>query len=315
MLLDIVVAVASCALVVKGTPLPKQSFGCARAHIFTRLFPGQCSGTTTILNSAQATALAECSTFDGDVVIDPNSTSSISIRGLSFITGDLKDGSRQYLTSLSADDLVTVGQEFSITSNVNLTSVSLPSLRNIRRLWLTDLPNLTVWKSALNNVSNIKISGTGFTDLSWLTAEKVNLLTIEDNPFLNNITLQINASGYTSFARNGPALRVSLPNLQQAYNLTVRHCQDFQAPSLTRVTLSAGFLQNSFQDLSIPKLGTLGSTLMLWNNTALSTLDLPVLTNVSGDVRFGINPTLQNLTLPQLTVVEGDILINDSMKK
>ena len=218
---------------------------------------------------------------------------------------------------MSADDLVTIGQKLSISSNDMLSTVSFVSLQNVDNLDLYDLPNLTDvgWNSELANVTDARISGTGFTDLNWLTTKYVETLEVEDNPFLNNITLAINSSKYTSFKSNGPTLLVSLPNLQLAYNLTVSDCQELNLPSLVYVNRSAGFVGNDFEELSIPNLLSIGSTLMLWNNTAVSNLNLPLLVNVSGDIVFHGNPKLQTVDLPRVSVVEGDISINDSMTR
>lgn len=250
-------------------------------------------------------------------MLDPDSATSISINGLSTITGDLSCRSGDQLTDLSADDLVTIGQELSIRSNDVLTSVSFSSLRNIDRLDLYNLPNLTEtgWTSALTNVSTVRISQTGFTALGWLRIETAETVTIQDNPSLTNITLPINASEYISFKSNGPTLLVSLPNLQLAYNLSVSNCDVFDVPSLVHINSSAGFIGNAFEKLSMPNVRTIGRTLMLWNNTALSNLNLPVLANVSGNILFHGNPRLQSVDLPDLGIVEGDIVINGSMTR
>lgn len=278
---------------------------------------GQCSGTTTISTPAQATAVGQCGTFDGDVVIGYNATDDISLTGLTTITGDLTCSYGDELTSLSADDLVTIGERLSIRSNDVLRSVSFASLQNIDSLDLYRLPNLTNtgWKSQLANVTTVRIVGTGFTNLNWLTIPTVETLNIEDNSFLNDINLSVNVSEYTSLDSNGPTLRVSFPNMLIGYNLTISNCLEFHVPSLAYINRSAGFFGNTFEELSMPNLLSIGGALMIWNQSSLSSLDLPLLANVSGDILFNNNPKLESIELPQLGIVKGDIMINDSMTR
>ncbi|RMZ85383.1 hypothetical protein DV737_g763, partial [Chaetothyriales sp. CBS 132003] len=274
----------------------------------------QCTGSTTISTSAEATALGNaCETFDGRVVIDGDDTTEITLGGLSTVTGDLTCTYADDLTTLTADNLVTVGGRLSVQNNDLLSTLSFPALRNIDYLDLWHLPNLTEFSltSELLNVTDVSIRDTALSSLN-LNLSTVTRLEVEDNHVLDKISLQINSSRYASVTMNGPALRLSLPNLEIVYNLTVSNCQELEMPVLAWVNQSVGFIANGFEQLSIPSLIAVGGQLMLWNNTALSDLNLPVLTNLSGDVIIHGNGMLQNLDMPRLLEVEGDLLLNGS---
>jgi hypothetical protein len=252
------------------------------------------------------------------VIIDSNAAGSLSLSGITEITGRLSTGYRGDLVSLSAGDLVTIGEDLTIRSNDLLTSLHFPALANLDEIYLSSLPNLTDFgsTSGLTNVTTITIRETKFENLDWLKPKYIRSLTIEDNPTLNHISLPIiNTSGWIQIEQNGPKVKVSLPNLHGTYNMSVIKCEDVDLSSLVYVNNSIGFIANTFQTLDMPKLLTVNGYVMLWNNTALSSLNLPVLTNVSDDITFHGNTALQKLSIPELYVVGGDITVNGSITR
>jgi hypothetical protein len=252
------------------------------------------------------------------VIIDSNAAGSLSLSGITEITGRLSTGYRGDLVSLSAGDLVTIGEDLTIRSNDLLTSLHFPALAHLDEIYLSSLPNLTDFgsTSGLTNVTTITIRETKFENLDWLKPKYIRSLTIEDNPTLNHISLPIiNTSGWIQIEQNGPKVKVSLPNLHGTYNMSVINCEDVDLSSLVYVNNSIGFIANTFQTLDMPKLLTVNGYVMLWNNTALSSLNLPVLTNVSDDITFHGNTALQKLSIPELYVVGGDITVNGSITR
>lgn len=273
-----------------------------------------CSGTTTISSNSQATGLSQCESYDGDIRLGSAVNGSVSLDGIVTITGDLSIAYGSDIGSLSASDLVTIGETLSISNNDLLTSLNLPSLRNVDTIDINGAPNLTEFKSpdGISNATYVQIIETGLGDIGWVKAINLSRLEVEQNPVLSDISLPVvNGLGSFTFARNGPALKLSLSSLKAAYNLTFSHVQEIDLTSLESVTYSVGFIANDLNTLSIEKLSKLDD-LMVWNNTALSQLDLRSLTNVSGDIVTNGNSALEVLSLPNLARVRGDIALNGS---
>lgn len=283
-----------------------------------KLSTGQCSGTTTISTSAEATALAECETFAGDLVV-AKVEGEISLDGLNQVTGDLTASVVNDLTAVTADSLQTVGGQLSFRYADNLATVHLPVLRNIGTLSLLDLPSLRVidaGEDGFTNVSSVTIRRTGLENLDWLRPDTLEDIRIEENLNLTKVTL-----GGLSLVKsyltleNVPGVSFSVPDLEIAYNVSIQGCETVNLPSLSRVNRSISFIDNSFQRLELAKLQDVGGQLMLWNNSALSTVSLPILANVSGDVVISANSELNTPAFPELSIVEGDISANGSFSK
>jgi len=273
-----------------------------------------CSGTTTISSSSQATGLSQCGSFDGDIRLASSVNGSVSLDGIVTITGDLTVAYGSDIGSLSASELVTIGDTLSISNTDLLTSLNLPSLKNVDTIDIDGAPNLTEFKSTngISNVTSVQLIETGLGDIDWVKAINLSRLEVTQNSVLNDISLPVvNGLGSFTFARNGPTLKLSLSNLKAAYNLTFSHVQEISLPSLESVTYSVGFIANDLKGLAIEKLAKLDD-LMIWNNTALSQLDLRSLTNVSGDIVTNGNSALETLSLPNLARVRGDIALNGS---
>lgn len=282
--------------------------------VVVRVVSAQCTGSTTISSSSQATDLAQCQNYDGDIRLGSSIADSVSLDGIVTITGDLAVAYGSGITSLRASDLVTIGGTLAINNNDLLTSLSLPSLKNVDTININGAPNLTEFISTngISNISTIQITETGLSKLDWLKPVNISRLEVAQNPVLSDVTLPVlNGLGAFTFARNGPAMKVSLSRLKTAYNLTFKHAQEVDLSSLESVTYALGFIANDLEILSMEKLSKLDD-LMLWNNTALSQLHLPILTNATGDIVTNGNTALNMLSLPSLERVRGDIALNGS---
>ena len=278
----------------------------------------QCSGTTTISASVEATALAGCTTYDGDVNIRAVD-GAISLDGLNEITGDLTASVIDDMTGLSASSLQTVGGRLSVQYADLLATLSLPSLRNIGTLSLQELPNLTsidAGEAGITNVTSITIRNTALTNLDWLRSSKVEDLRIEDNLNLTGFSLTglRVAESYITVEGNRP-VSLSIPDLEIAYNLSIQGCSAVSLPLLGLVNRSISFIDNSFENLELPKLLDVGGNFMLWNNSLLSSIRVPALANVSNDIVISHNPKLGRLSFPDLDIVEGDISANGSFSE
>lgn len=278
----------------------------------------QCSGTATIFTSEEATALADCGTYDGDVTVR-SLEGAISFNGLEQITGDLSASVVNDMTSLSSDSLQTVGGRLTFQYADLLASLSLPSLRNVGTLSLQNLPNLTsidAGDAGFNNVTSITVRNTALGDLSWLRSSRIDELRIEANPNLTDVTvagLSV-AESYITVENNSP-VSVSFPDLVLAYNVSIQGCNAVSLPLLGQVNRSISLIDNSVETLELPSLLEVGGDFMLWNNSALSSVSVPLLANVSNDIVVSHNPKLGALSFPDLGIVEGDISTNGTFSE
>jgi len=100
-------------------------------------------------------------------------------------------------------------------------------------------------------------------------------------------------------------MNVQFPNLQTAQNITFRNCPTISIPSLMNVTGSLGFYTNSLSTLSAVNLTSIGQSLAINTNSALTNISLPVLATIGGGFQVQNNTQLTNLTMPALTTIGG----------
>lgn len=269
------------------------------------------SGTTTIIASADATALASCTTYSGSVAIqtslstpkDSNGHQQIQIDKLQKIDGNLTITDSTELAQIGFPSLKEVGQ-LVLGRLSGLASVNMPSLSIVQQMNLTALPVLQAvnfGSVGVTKARSILITNTGLTSLDGFNnLESVDALNINNNQALQNITLKVNNikisceivdnNGLTS------GLNVDFPLLQTAQNMTFRNCADIKLPVLQNVTDSLGFYGNGFTSFSAPNLTTCNS-LVFYDN--------PELTNISLSSVKSINATYSIANNTKLTKIDG----------
>lgn len=125
----------------------------------------------TIRNTADATGLALCATFTGDIELSPEATGEISLPGIQTLKGHLLADSVDGLNSLSADSLQEVEGYVFLQSLPSLASLNFPKLTSVNdQLRLVDLPKLSTlgFGSTLSECPFFTISGTGLTTLQGI---------------------------------------------------------------------------------------------------------------------------------------------------
>lgn len=292
------------------------------------VYAAQCSNsaTLTITASADASALASCTTYSGSVAIptglavqpDGNGHQSLSVDGvLQKITGNLTVTYAAMLSSLSFSSLKSIGG-FELGQLTVLSELSFPQLTTVGSLNFTALPALQQMSfggTGISQADSILITNTGLSSLQGINnLQSVSTFNVNNNQALQNISLQVTSikNSLDIEANDGyvTGLMTTFPMLETATNMTFRNCSSVSLPSLANVTQDLGFYGNTMQSFAAPNLTTVGGLIFV-DNTELTNISLPQLTSVNASYQIANNTMLKNVTgFPKLSVVGGALDFN-----
>jgi len=270
-----------------------------------------CKGPSiTITSSADAAQIADCQTYDGDVIIDPSASGQVAINGVQQITGDLSCNNATQLTAITSDQLNSIGGVFSLTGLTILSTLQFDSLTGVNRINWVGLPALQSLNFAqgVSKSNQIYISNTQLNNINGIELTAVGSMDINNNPYLTSVNVNdlANVTTSLSFSANGRDLEISFPNLQDAANLTFRNVSRIDMPSLANVAGSMGFYSDSFQTFSAPNLTQTGGTLAFVDSPDLSNLSFPSLTQIGGGFLIANNTDLKAISgFPKLKTIVG----------
>lgn len=279
------------------------------------------SGTTTITASADATALASCTTYSGSIAIqtglstpkDSNGHQQIQVDKLQKIDGNLSITDAQDLAQITFGSLKEITGAFLMGFLSGLASVNMPALSTVKQINLTALPVLQALNFGTVGVTKaqtILITNTGLSSLDGFNnLESVDTLNINNNQALQNVSLKVTQikNSLTIVDNNGltTGLNVDFPLLLTAQNMTFRNCSDIKLPALANVTDDLGFYGNDFTSFSAPNLTTVRG-LVFVDNTELTNITLPVLRSINGSYQIANNTKLSKVDgFQNLEVVGG----------
>lgn len=264
------------------------------------------------MNQGDATAIAGCSTIEGDVIIDSSVAGTLTLNGVQQITGSLTCINATQLTSFSSDQLATIGGKFDLEELQILSTLAFDALSEVFTIQWVALPALQslAFNRGVTKVQNILVSNTGLTSLNGLELETVGLMDINNNRYLDTVDVNnmINVTESISFAANSRTLEIKLPNLIVAANMTFRNVSDVQLPSLAYVNGSVGFYSNTFESISLPNLTETGQALVFQDGIGLSNISVPSIIEVGAALNINNNPDLKVIDgFPMLGIVVGAI--------
>ncbi|KAF4625246.1 hypothetical protein G7Y89_g12928 [Cudoniella acicularis] len=279
-----------------------------------------CSQATATVNSAaDATALADCATISGDILIGTSASGVISIDGPQQVTGNFICLNAGQLTTLSSKTISTIGGSFQLANLTLLSTLSFGSLASVNTIdWsaLPALPGIT-FPSTFSQATSVTITNTFLSSLEGLNnLQTVATLNINNNNRLKAFTTAIsNVTSALSFAANGDSLSLSFPDLVWAANVTFRNASSVDIPSLAYVNGSLGFYGNSLSNVTAPNLTTVGYTtgndraggLAFVDNDSLANITMPLLKAVGGAFQISTNSPLPGISFPNLAQVSGAI--------
>lgn len=256
------------------------------------------SGTSTIQNSGDATALASCKTFAGSIAIATGTTDNINIGNVETITGDLVVTNASLITNLGADSLETIKGTFQLDQVQVLSTLSFPQLTTVGTILWNALPNLQqlTFTTGVQMAATVNIQNTELNSLDGINVKTVDTFYIANNRYLGDITMQLqNVSTSLILEANNPAVNVSFPNLVWAFNMTFRNCSSVDTPSLASLNGSMGFYGNDIQSYAAPNLTEVGGSLSFVSNTQLTNISLPQLTQLGGGFQISNNTELKTI--------------------
>lgn len=274
----------------------------------------QCSAaTTTIQNGGDASALASCRTFTGSIAIATGTTDSIALDGIEKISGSLIASNVTGMTSLSADSLETITDSFTLESLTILTSLSFPRLTNVDTIdWsvLNALQTLS-FTTGVQTASSVSIVDTQLNSLDGINLQLVDTMYITNNNYLEEVNMQLgNITNALTIEANGRNVSATFPNLEWAFNITLRNVSSISIPSLASLNGSLGFYSNEFTTVNAANLTTVGGSLSFVSNTDLTNVSMPMLKSIGGGFQIANNTQFDEIAFPKLQTIRGALDFN-----
>lgn len=276
----------------------------------------------TIRNTADATGLAPCATFTGDIELSPEATGEISLPGIQTLKGHLLADSVDGLNSLSADSLQEVEGYVFLQSLPSLASLSFPKLTSVNdQLRLVDLPKLSTlgFGSTLSECPFFTISGTGLTTLQGIDpVGTTNGFNVTSNGNLQNVTMSVKSTRDTETSKitvmfNAAGLEVSFPNLETSQRLDLANLTSIEMPVL-KDTYELALRDNTFQKFVAPKLESVGNGtrgILIQNNQGLTDVDFPSLITTGG-LTVKRNSRLESISFEKLQISPVGVILEGS---
>ncbi|KAL1626303.1 protoplasts-secreted [Neofusicoccum ribis] len=269
---------------------------------------------------ADATALAPCPTFTGNIQISSDAAGNISFDKLHVLNGNLLVKDANELVSLSADSLEQIEGYMYIQDLPNLSTLDFPQLTSVsEQLRLENLPKLKNlgFDAVLTECPLFRVTGTALRSIDGINPAGVtNGFTVSNNTDLQNITMTMNSTRLTSAAvieisENSPDISVSFPNLRSSQNLEIFNVSSISLPELTNSNEIA-LKGNTFENFSAPKLTRAGNgTWGIWIEDCenLVNIEFPSLISTGGFTLLG-SGQVHNVSLPKLQSSEIGFRLN-----
>ncbi|KAL8243813.1 hypothetical protein R6Q59_010071 [Mikania micrantha] len=272
-----------------------------------------CNGPSiTIASDADASQIATCGIYNGDVIIDSSASGTINLSGVQQISGNLQCRNATGLNAINANSLTTIGKTFDLESLITLATLNMPYLKRVANVNWVALPALQSlnFQTGIQQASSVVISNTQLNDLDGIELTSVGSIDVNNNPYLNTINVNNlkNITQALSFSANGMNLNVQFPSLQYAGNLTFRNVSSVDMPSLSSVGGSIGMYSDYFQNFSAPNLSTVAAALAFIDCPQLTTFSFPSLTLVGGGFIVVNNTNLKSISgFDKLVTIGGAI--------
>jgi len=174
------------------------------------------SATTTIQNSGDATALASCTTFTGNIAIETGAAGAINLDGVKVLKGDLVVNNNSAINELSANSLTNIQGRFEVSECSSLNRLGFPALKKVDTIKWIGLPNLreTGFTEQVTEADTVDIQNTDLTSLDGINLEVIKNMFIANNRFIQKIDMQLgNISESLTLTANNPDVEVTFPNL------------------------------------------------------------------------------------------------------
>lgn len=256
------------------------------------------SGTTTIQNAGDATAMASCKTFTGNIAIATDTSDDLSFDGMERLNGDLIGVEAPNVKRISANKLNQIDGEMYLMGLTRLYTLEFPSLKSVGSLRWNALPVLNTlgFTAEVTQAKSIYIENTALRSLDGINLAEAETVFIANNGFITSVDMDLgNVTNALTFANNNEALAINLPNLTWASNLTFRFVGSLEMPLLKTLNGSLGLYNNGFLNFSAPSLTKVGDALAIVANEQLNNLTFPLLTTVSANIQIANNSKIEKI--------------------
>lgn len=218
---------------------------------------------------------------------------------------------------ISADSLETIDGDLDLDGLTRLFGIDMPKLKNVDSIKFNALPNLQQlgFTAEVNKADSVRIENTALRSLKGINIEKADNVFIANNGYIDEISMKLgNVSKALDISFNNENVKVALPNLIWASNLTFRFCGSVEVPSLETLNGSLGLYNNGFESFSAPNLTSIGAALAMVANDNLSNVTFPQLTKITDNLQIANNSKLIEITgYPELVNIGGSFDISGNM--
>lgn len=275
-----------------------------------------CSASTvTITDQSDADALAAC-TAPGwtNIVLDEAFSGEVTLNGIDIINGNLTFQNISQLTSVTAPNLTAIKGAFNLDSLTILSNLAFPALVFVNSMNVIGLPALQGLSfDAGPTVNNLLISDTQLYDLNGLNIVAADIVNINNNPYLTNISLPFTkVTQSLTISANSFQTVADFAQLQTAADMTLRNITGLSIPQLSSVSGSLGIYGTNVQQFDFALLKTVGATFAIVDGPDLSSIRAPALTSVGGALYFDNTTKLDTINLPSLATVSGGAWLRGS---
>jgi len=282
-------------------------------------FAAECDEDFMVRSDGDIAQLSSCSTFKGKLVLGENVTQIILPTGMHTIAGDLICQGAEDLTSLSGPSLRTIGGQFNLKGLIRLSSLSFPMLSSVKTVAWETLPNLRSldFTTEITQAESVSIENTILTSLQGINLVQAKRFRVTNNKYLKEVKVNLgNVTDILDVNFNAKGVIASFPELRWAQNISLGDAGSASFPKLEEVKSSISFVNNTLQEIYLPKLGKVGQSFAVVSCSSLTNLTVPSLVSVGGTFQIANNTMLGSVTgFPKLKTVGGAVDLSGNFKE
>ena len=279
----------------------------------------KCSEATATINSpADASGIASCSTYKGNIIVGPQFNGDLDLTGIEKLQGDLNAENVEHLSSVGSSTLTSISGAFTLKNTTAVQNIKMGKLNSVGTIsWVSvsKLDTLEFGTPGITKADEVEISDSFLDTLDGIDLRTVKNLNLNNNGRLVKFASSLETlSGVFIVQANGENLQLSIPNLVWAANLTIANVSSLELPSLEVVNGSARFDSNSFKSFIAPNLtSTKSGDISFVGNSQLTNLSAPAMTSIGGGLLIANNTALRKLDgFPKVKSIFGAVKLRGS---
>jgi len=233
---------------------------------------------------------------------------SLLIANVQKIDGSLRIYNATDLVTFSADSIQEITGSLELQSLTVLTTASFGALEKVGTISLITLPAISTFATNLKAASNILISDTSLESIDGFSALKtVDSFNINNNRYLTSVKASLaTVSNALELGFNGQNTALSFDELIWANNITLSSVSNVSFAKLQKVNASMGFINNTFTDLNVDELESVGQTFTITSNDDLDSVSFKNLTTIGGGFVVANNTNLKTIdTFSKVSTIGG----------